>query len=170
MCSKEEIAQKISHDNDDDDDDYRKTFIIIIIIITIIARRQIHRVSLKEGLGLECMTHLDSVLKVSLGQARETPESDNGGGGCGSSPPLSRACQDLGVGRLDDSFPASAFFSFFPTWRSACAHQFHSLGQDQSTVAQRVACELVSLIGSHTMHGQHSQQIPTSFGQRCMHV
>ena len=33
-----------------------------------------------------------------------------------------------------------------------------------------VACELVSLIGSHTMPGQHSQQTPTSLGQGCMRV
>ena len=55
--------------------------------------------------------------------------------------------------------------SFFLKWRSAHAHLFHSLGQDQSTVAQRAEttvtkCSLMSsmwacfLIGSHTMPGQ----------------
>ena len=33
-----------------------------------------------------------------------------------------------------ESFPAC---TFFPQWISAGAHQFHSLGQNQSTVAQR---------------------------------
>ena len=35
----------------------------------------------------------------------------------------------------DESVPAFAFF--FLKWISACAHQFHLLSQDQSTVAQR---------------------------------
>ena len=41
--------------------------------------------------------------------------------------------KDLG-GRFNDSLHACAFF-FFLKW-IAHAHQFHSLGQDQSTVAQ----------------------------------
>ena len=46
-------------------------------------------------------------------------------------------------GRFDDSFPACPpSFSpppfFFFQWRSAHAHQFRSLGQNQSTVAHRV--------------------------------
>ena len=51
------------------------------------------------------------------------------------------------------------------------------IGQDQSTVAQqaetsvaecswRVACELVCLIGSHTVPGQYSQPIPNCVGER----
>ena len=70
-------------------------------------------------------------------------------------------------------------FFFFSKWRLAFAHRIHSSGQDHSTVAQdlrwlrpsvlrRVACELVSLIGSHTRPRQHSQPTPTSFGHRCM--
>ena len=56
--------------------------------------------------------------------------------------------------------PFVLFFNF--KWRSACMHQFHSLGQDQSTVAKQtetavddehsipwwVACEFVSLIAN----------------------
>ena len=60
--------------------------------------------------------------------------------------------------------------------------KFYSLGQNQSTVAQRAEtsvteCSLTSyvwarfLIGSHTMPGQrHSQSTPTSLGQRCHRV
>ena len=43
------------------------------------------------------------------------------------------------MGRLDDSFPACAISCFnllLFKWRSARAYQFHSLGQDQSTVAE----------------------------------
>ena len=42
-------------------------------------------------------------------------------------------------GRMfNNSFTACAFFFlFFLKWRLACTHLFHSLGQDQSTVAQR---------------------------------
>ena len=62
------------------------------------------------------------------------------------------------------------------------AHSFHSMGQDQSTVAQRVEttvaeCSLTSYvlarfrIGSHIMPKQrHSQSTPTSLGQGCMRV
>ena len=43
------------------------------------------------------------------------------------------------------------FFLFFPNWRSARAHYFHSLCQDQSTVAQRAEmtvteCSLMSCV------------------------
>ena len=46
-------------------------------------------------------------------------------------------------------FPACAFFVL--NWRSARAHQFHLLGQDQSTVAQRTEttvaeCSLTSCV------------------------
>ena len=73
---------------------------------------------------------------------------------------------------LDNSFPACAFFFFFQ-WRLARAHLLHSLGQDQSTVAQRgetteAECSLTScvrarfLIDSHTLPEQrHSQPTPT---------
>ena len=65
---------------------------------------------------------------------------------------------------------------------SSRSNLFHSLGQDQSTVAQRaettvIECSLRSclwarfLTGSHSMPGQrHSQPTLTSLGQRCMHV
>ena len=39
-------------------------------------------------------------------------------------------------GSFDDSFPACAFF-FFLKWKSVRTPQFHFLGEDQSTVAQR---------------------------------
>ena len=45
------------------------------------------------------------------------------------------ACRDFGR-IFHHSFLSSAFF-FFLKWRLACAHYFHSLSQDQSTVAQR---------------------------------
>ena len=38
---------------------------------------------------------------------------------------------------FDSAFPACAFFSFSFKWRLARVHLFHSLGQNQSTVAQR---------------------------------
>ena len=43
-------------------------------------------------------------------------------------------------GEVIHSLPAlfSFLFCLFIKWRSACAHRFHILGQDQSTVAQRV--------------------------------
>ena len=79
------------------------------------------------------------------------------------------------------SFPACGFllllFCFVLKWRIARAHLFLSLGQDQTTVAQRVEttvtkCFLTScvcarfLTGSHTMPAQrHGQSIPTSLGQ-----
>ena len=55
---------------------------------------------------------------------------------------------------FDDSFPACTFF-FFLKWRLAHAHQFHSLGQDQSTVAQRAEttvteCSLTSVPSTTT--------------------
>ena len=45
-------------------------------------------------------------------------------------------CHDLG-GRFDNSFYFLSFFGIFCKWRSACAHQFHFSGLDQSTVAQQ---------------------------------
>ena len=67
---------------------------------------------------------------------------------------------------FDNSFPACAvffpLFFFFLKWRLARAHLFHSLGQDQSTVAQRAKTTVTEtfltscvwarlLIGSHTI-------------------
>ena len=76
--------------------------------------------------------------------------------------------------------PHQCFFFF--KWRLTCANWFHSLGQDQSTVAQPAEkivteCSLTRCIwarfltDSHTLPGQrHSQPTPTSMGQRCMRV
>ena len=56
-----------------------------------------------------------------------------------------RAGKDLSE-RFDKSFSACTFFFFFLTekWRSAHTRQFHTLGQDESTVAQRarIVCEV----------------------------
>ena len=84
---------------------------------------------------------------------------------------------------FEHSFPACPFLNFiFAQWRLACAHQFHSLGQGQSTVAQRAEtivakCSLTScvcarfLTGSHTMpEQQHSQSTLTLLGLGCMLV
>ena len=88
------------------------------------------------------------------------------------------ACRDLG-GRFDDSFSTCTFFL---KWRSAGTHQFHFSGQDQSTVAQWAemttaefpevlqVSSFSTVIGFHTMLGQHSQLTPTSLGQRWLHV
>ena len=91
------------------------------------------------------------------------------------------ACKDFGT-MFDHSFPACAFFLFLLICRLARTPSFHSLGQDQSTVAQKAEmtateCSQMScvwahfLIGSHIVPGQpHSQSTPTSLGQGCMHV
>ena len=90
-------------------------------------------------------------------------------------------CEDFGR-IFHNSFTACALFLFFLKWRLACTNWFHSLGQDQSTVAQRAEttmteCSLTSyvwahfLIDSHTLPWQwHSQPTPTLMGQGCMHV
>ena len=82
------------------------------------------------------------------------------------------AHEDLGGRGSTNNSPAFLFFfsffffSFFFLVEITRAHQCHSLHQDQSTiwlselrrlwmsVPWRVACELVSLIGFHTMRGQ----------------
>ena len=46
------------------------------------------------------------------------------------------ACEDLGR-MFNHSFPACTFLFLFLKWGLARTHWFHSLGQDQSTVAQR---------------------------------
>ena len=48
-------------------------------------------------------------------------------------------------------FPSALFLCFFLKWRSACAHQFHFLGQDQCTEAQQAEmtgakCSLTSFV------------------------
>ena len=62
----------------------------------------------------------------------------DGGGGGG----FFLACKDF-QRMFDHSFPACT--SFFLKWRLACAHLFHSLCQDQSTVAQRAE----TTVGEH---------------------
>ena len=82
---------------------------------------------------------------------------DGGGGG-----DFFLAFEDFGR-MFSYSFHACTFFFVF-RWRLARAHLFHSLGQDQSSVAQRaetivVECSRTSCvwarfrIGSHTMLG-----------------
>ena len=57
--------------------------------------------------------------------------SDGGGGGGGR---FFLPCKDF-ARRVDDSFPACAFFPKGHV--SDCAHQFHSLGKAQSTKVQQ---------------------------------
>ena len=62
---------------------------------------------------------------------------------------------------LDNSFPASVFFFFFSKLRLACANSFHSIGQDQSTVAQRAETtvtkrSLMSCVRSCVLIDSHS--------------
>ena len=73
-------------------------------------------------------------------------------------------------------------FFFFLKWTLARTHQFHSLGQDQSTVAQPAEtavaqCSLTSCvwtrfrINSQVMSGQrHNLPTPTSLGQGYIRV
>ena len=85
-------------------------------------------------------------------------------------------------GRFDDSFPACAFlFCFVVLSRDQLEHpQFHFM---KVRISPQCVSELrrlwlsfpdelrvssFSLIGAHTMSGQHSQPTPTSSGQRCM--
>ena len=58
-------------------------------------------------------------------------------------------------GRFDDSFPACAFFFFF-NWRSTRAHQFHFLGQEQSTVAQRVVMTVAEYSSDKAEYSFHA--------------
>ena len=65
-------------------------------------------------------------------------ETGSGGGG------VFLAGGDLG--RLfDQSFLACAFLFCFLKWKLARAHLFHSLGKDQSTVAQRAETTVAEL-------------------------
>ena len=90
------------------------------------------------------------------------------------------AFEDFGIlGEDSTNHSPPAIFFFFKRILVR-AYQPHSLSQDQSTDAQlrrqwpsvrwRVACELVSLIGSHTRPGQHGQPILTLLGQGCASV
>ena len=87
---------------------------------------------------------------------------------------------------FNNSFPACLPVCLFVVvvlrWRLGHAHQCHSLGQDQSTVAQQTEmtvtkCSLTScmwvhfLMGSHTTPvQQHSQPTPSLLGQGYMHA
>ena len=79
-------------------------------------------------------------------------------------------CEDF-FGKFDESFPTyTFFFSFFWKWRSAHKHQFHYFRQDWSCCTSWDNCGRVfpdklpassfSLIGSHTMPGQHTILCP----------
>ena len=114
----------------------------------------------KRVLHLSAQIHLLKITSLSTGMS-----SGSGGG-------FFLMCKDLGR-MFDDSFPACAFLNSILKWRLARANWFHSLCQNQSTVAQWAEttvteCSLTSyvsahfLIGSHTMPGQrHSQPTPT---------
>ena len=86
---------------------------------------------------------------------------------------------------MSHSLPAPVFFFFFfggvVKWRSSYAHLSHSLGQDQSTVAQQaeMTCDKHSLMSCTWVHfpdkfpyyaRQHSQPTPILLGQLCLHV
>ena len=83
------------------------------------------------------------------------------------------------VGRLYKVFPSCDYFLYFKR-RSACTPQFYSFRSRISpqwfsnprrqwmSIPWKVVCELVSLMGFHTTHGQHSQ--PALLAQGCMHV
>ena len=59
---------------------------------------------------------------------------NGGGGGGGGFFTRMRGSE----GRFDESLPACAFFSSVFEWRLARAREFHSLGQNQCRVAQRL--------------------------------
>ena len=74
---------------------------------------------------------------------------------CGGGSGFFLVCEDFGR-MFDNSFPACAFFFlfFFCKCRLAHTHLFHSLGQDQSTVAQQAEttvtkCSLASCASVH---------------------
>ena len=52
--------------------------------------------------------------------------------------------------------PPPPFFFFFFWWRLACAHWFRSLGQDQSTVAQRAE----TTVDMRLLHATSNKQTP----------
>ena len=88
-------------------------------------------------------------------------------------------CKDL-VENLTIHSPPAPFFSlFFLVEISSCTpFLFFRPGSVHSGSASwvwgsifwQVACEFISLIGSHTMPEQHCQLTPTLFGQGCMRV
>ena len=59
----------------------------------------------------------------------------------------------------------------FVKWSSACLHWFCSYGSGVSPQCPvSWACELIVLMGSHTVPGQHRQPTWTLLGQGCVHV
>ena len=63
--------------------------------------------------------------------------------------------------------------ALIPLFKPGSVHSAWWLGelkQMWTSIPCQVACELVSLIGSHTMPAHHSQPLPTSLGQGCMRV
>ena len=85
-------------------------------------------------------------------------------------------CMQEFRGKSDDPIPGCFFFFsdqlvhtnplFCPGW----VHSGSVSWDDWPSIFWWVACELVSMIGSHTMPGLHSQPTPTLLGQGCMHV
>ena len=71
------------------------------------------------------------------------------------------ACKDLGR-MFNHLFPTCASFLsfFFPKWRLAHVHYFHSLCQDQSTVAQRAETTVAECFLTSAC-GLVSRQVPT---------
>ena len=77
------------------------------------------------------------------------------------------ACEDFGR-MFDNSFPACAFF-FFLKWRLGRTHLFHSLRQDQTTVAQRAKEATANAIqggNSDSLWNRADQPISDIFRQR----
>ena len=61
-------------------------------------------------------------------------------------------CEDFFFRMFNYSFPTCVFFGFvFLKWRLACAHYFHSVGQDQSAVAQRAEMTVAKCSLTHCM-------------------
>ena len=70
----------------------------------------------------------------------------------------------------EDSMNQSPACTFFKKWRSACAHQFHPLGQDPSTMAQLAETTVAEHFLVTAMPGQRSQSTLTWLGQECLCV
>ena len=94
-----------------------------------------------------------------------------GGGGGG----FFLAYEDFVRRLFEESIPACSFFFFFLSFFYAdelarSSFKISQLRRLWTRILGQVACELVSLIGSHSRPGQQSQPTPTSLGQRCMRV
>ena len=104
-------------------------------------------------------------IKLLTGIVQHTVDSGGGDG-------LFLACEDCGRGSRN-KFPASAYLKsgdqLVRTISTKISPQWLSeLRRLRASVPWRVASEFVSLIGFHTMHGQHCQPAPTSCGY-CKH-